>query len=68
MRFLLLSLLLFPFIGLAQDTPSSLPAQRSIVLSGPSDGSSFVPAPALPASEDRTADFIVNYTGFSTEA
>ena len=52
----------------AQDPMWLPPQERSIILGSEADGVSHVPAPPPVAPEDRTAEFIVNYTGFSTEA
>ena len=52
----------------AQDPMWLPPQERSIILGSEADGVSHVPAPAPVAPENRTAEFIVNYTGFSTEA
>jgi len=66
-----LSTVIFSLIGCtiaAQDLPDPLPAARGVVLATEAASSFHVPAPALRPAEDRTAEFIVNYSGFSTEA
>ena len=68
LRLSLLPLIFLPVALLAQTTPESIPAPRALVMGADGVGQSTVPAPVLPAPEDRTAEFIVNYTGFSTEA
>ena len=65
------SIVIFSLIGCtiaAQDLPDPLPAARGVVLATEAASSFHVPAPALRPAEDRTAEFIVNYSGFSTEA
>ena len=68
LRLPLLFLIFSPVALLAQTTPESIPAPRALVMGVEGVGQSTVPAPVLPAPQDRTAEFIVNYTGFSTEA
>lgn len=52
----------------AQDFPDPIPAARGMLVATGSESPSHVPAPALLPADDRTADFIVNYSGFSPEA
>lgn len=47
----------------------SLNVSKGIIKSGPSEGQSLVPAPVFPSSvAERSAAFVVNYTGFTPEA
>lgn len=52
----------------AQVEFESVPAPRGVVVSSAAEGTYSVPAPVLLPAEQRTADFIVNYSGFSPEA
>jgi len=58
--------LLVPVV--AQTSSSATPGNRAVILAVESEGVSHVPAPALAPEEERTATFIVNYTGFSPAA
>ena len=59
--------LIFPSL-FAQDAPQSVPAARAWIQAVTSESASFVPAPAIAPAEERSANFVVNYTGFSAEA
>ncbi len=52
----------------AQENGDVLPASRAVVMSTAADEVSAVPAPAWVPPAERTATFVVNYTGFSAEA
>jgi len=67
---LFLSAIFLGFIvpAVAQSTPSATPANRLVLTAVESDAVSQVPAPAWVPVEERTATFIVNYTGFSAPA
>ncbi|HCZ07973.1 MAG TPA: hypothetical protein DHV07_02405 [Flavobacteriales bacterium] len=67
---LLLSALLVGFLSSAsaQVTSSATPPNRSLLFAVESEGVSQVPAPVLLPADERTATFVVNYTGFSSSA
>ena len=52
----------------AQENGDVLPAARAVVMATAADEVSAVPAPAWVPPAERTATFVVNYTGFSAEA
>ena len=52
----------------AQGAPQSVPGERAWVKGGVAEAPISVPAPAIVPAGERTASFVVNYTGFSNEA
>ena len=52
----------------AQGAPQSVPGERAWVKGVAAEAPISVPAPAIVPVGERTASFVVNYTGFSNEA
>ncbi len=69
MQRLLLSLCcLSAFGAFAQSNGFSVPNERTVIQATTADGPTFVAPPVILPQPERTASFVVNYTGFSTEA